>query len=74
MKPVYAAFANQGGGRGGGGGGGNAGPPPAFTAPPVTQKISRLMNAIDGYTEAPTTRQLADLQEASEQLSKGIAE
>ena len=32
------------------------------------------MNAIDGYTEAPTTRQLADLQEASEQLYKGIAE
>jgi hypothetical protein len=75
VKPVYATFANQGGGRGGGGGGGgNAGPPPAFTPPPVTQKIGRLMNAIDGYTEAPTTRQLADLQEASEQLYKGIAE
>jgi hypothetical protein len=32
------------------------------------------MNAIDGYSAAPTTRQLADIEEASAQLQKGIAE
>jgi hypothetical protein len=76
VKPVFATFANQGGGRGGGGGGGGggAGAPPPYTPPPVTQKISRLMNAIDGYTAAPTARQLADIEEASAQLQTGIAE
>ncbi len=72
VKPVYAMFANQGGGRGGGGGG-NAGPPAVYTPPPVTQKINRVMNAIDGYAAAPTARQLADIDEASAQLQKGIA-
>lgn len=40
----------------------------------MTQKINRLMNSIDGYTEAPTARQLADIEEASAQLQKGIAD
>jgi hypothetical protein len=42
--------------------------------PPVTQKIARLTTAIDGYTAAPTTRQMADLAEAQAQLQAGIAE
>jgi hypothetical protein len=32
------------------------------------------MNAIDGYSSAPTSRQMADLAEASAQLQTGIAE
>jgi hypothetical protein len=71
VKAAAAMFENAGGGRGGGGG---AGPPLTYTPPPVTQKIGRLMGAIDGYSDAPTTRQLADIEEASGQLQKGIAE
>src|ERR1035438_7740402 len=37
-----------GGGRGGGGGG--AGPRAAFVPPPVTQKLTRLMGAISGFS------------------------
>jgi hypothetical protein len=40
----------------------------------VTQKIQQLMGQIDGYTAAPTARQLADLQAAQAELQKGIAE
>jgi len=72
VKAAVATFEALGGGRGGGGGG--AGPPLTYTPPPVTQKIARLMGSIDGYSEAPTTRQLADIEEASAQLQKGIAE
>jgi hypothetical protein len=68
VKPVFQTFANQGGNREGGA------PPPPYTPPPVTQKINRLLNAIDGYTSAPTSRQLADIEDASAQLQKGIAE
>ena len=32
------------------------------------------MNAIDGYSSAPTSRQLADIEEASTQLQKGVAD
>jgi hypothetical protein len=73
-----------GGGRGGagaagaaggaGGGGANAGPPPPFTPPPVTQKIGRLLGSIDGYTAAPTKRQLADIDEVAAELKKETAE
>ncbi|MGA3239557.1 MAG: hypothetical protein ABSG03_25045 [Bryobacteraceae bacterium] len=70
---VAAAVFVAAGGRGGRGGGG-AGAAPAFVPPPVTQKIQRLMGQIDGYTEAPTARQLADLQAAQAELQKGIAE
>jgi hypothetical protein len=70
VKPAFATFeAPAGGGRGGG-----AGPGGPFVPPPVTQKISRLANAIDGYTAAPTSRQMADLAEAQAQLQAGIAE
>jgi photosystem II stability/assembly factor-like uncharacterized protein len=67
VKPALATFEAPGGGGGRGGGG-------PFVPPPVTQKISRLMNALDGYSAPPTTRQMADLKEASAQLESGIAE
>ena len=51
-----------------GGGGGFGGP---FVPPPVTQKIARLMTTIDGYSAAPTSRQMADLAEAAAQLQAG---
>jgi hypothetical protein len=73
VKPVAAVFENAaGGGRGGAGGGAGAAPP--YTPPPVVQKIARLMGAIDGYTAAPTSRQLADIDEAKAQLQKGVAD
>ena len=71
VKKAAAVFENAGG-RGGRGGGGSAGPPPPFTAPPVTQKITRLMGVIDGYSAAPTSRQMADIEAASAELKKGI--
>ena len=71
-KKVSTTFEAQGGGRGFGGGGGNAGPPQAFTPPPVTQKIQRLIGTIDGYSAAPTTRQLADIDDCTAQLKKGL--
>ena len=75
VKAAAATFEAPGGGRGGrGGAGGGAGPPPPYTPPPVTQKLSRLMGTIDGYSAAPTSRQMADIEEASQQLQKGIAE
>jgi hypothetical protein len=76
VKAAAAVFVAAGGGRGGrgGGGGGGAGAAPAFVPPPVTQKIQRLMGQIDGYTEAPTARQLADLKAAQAELQKGVAE
>jgi photosystem II stability/assembly factor-like uncharacterized protein len=70
-KKTAAMFEQQGGGRGAGGG---AGAPPPYTPPPVTQKIQRLMFSIDGYSAAPTTRQMADLQDAAAQLKTGIAQ
>lgn len=73
VKTAAAAFESQGGGRGGAGGG-SAGPPPPYTPPPVTQKIARLMGGIDGYSAPPTSRQTADIEEASAQLQKGLAE
>ncbi len=72
VKPALATFENPaGGGRGGGGGAPPGGP---FVPPPVTQKIGRLMQSIDGYSAAPTSRQMSDLAEASAQLQTGIAE
>jgi photosystem II stability/assembly factor-like uncharacterized protein len=51
---------------------GGAGPPLAYTPPPVNQKIGRLMGAIDGYSAAPTARQLADVQDASVELEPAL--
>src|SRR5437899_3989489 len=33
---------------------GNAGPPLAYTPPPFSQRVNRLMGAIEGYSAAPT--------------------
>jgi photosystem II stability/assembly factor-like uncharacterized protein len=64
VKPALAIFeAPAGGGRGGGG---------PFVPPPVTQKIARLMTTIDGYSAAPTVRQMADIAEATTQLQAGV--
>ena len=60
------------GGRGGGGGG--AGARPDFVPPPVPQKLTRLMALIGGFSGPPTSRQLADIDEASADLQKGTAE
>jgi len=72
-KKAAATFESPGGGRGGRGGGG-AGPPPAYTPPPVTQKITRLLFSIDGYSAAPTARQTADIEACSAELKKGTDE
>jgi photosystem II stability/assembly factor-like uncharacterized protein len=70
VKPALATFESPaGGGRGGG-----AGPGGLFVPPPVTQKIARLMQAIDGYTAAPTSRQMSDLAEATAQLQAGLVQ
>ena len=71
IKAVLGTFESAGGGRGGGGG---AGAPPPYTPPPVNQKISRLMGAIDNYSGPPTSRQLADIDECTAQLQKGLEE
>ena len=71
---VFEAAGGGRGGRGGGGGGGAAGPPAGYTPPPVTQKISRLMNLIDSYSSAPTAKQMQDLQEAQAELKSGVTE
>jgi hypothetical protein len=70
VKPVFLTIDAPGGGRGGGG----AGPGGPFVPPPVTQKLARLANAIDGYSSAPTSRQAADIEEARTELQKGIAD
>jgi len=70
VKVAAAVFENAGGGRGGGG----AGAAPPFTPPPVTQKINRLMGSIDGYSSAPTSRQMSDIEQCSAELKAGLAE
>jgi hypothetical protein len=69
-KTVADRFEAQGGGRGGGGG---AGSPPPYTPPPVTQKIARLLGALDSYSGAPTAFQLTETQDAAAQLQKDVA-
>ncbi len=75
LKTAAAVFEAAGGGRGGrgGGGGGSAGPPSGYTAPPVVQKIQRLMAAIDAYSSAPTASQMRELQEAQAELKGGVS-
>jgi hypothetical protein len=55
------------------GGLGFAGPPLTFTPPPVNQKIGRLMGAIDGYSAAPTDRQMSDIEQISSELTPALA-
>jgi photosystem II stability/assembly factor-like uncharacterized protein len=71
VKKTAAMFEQAGGGRGAGG---SAGPPPPYTPPPVTQKIQRLMFSIDGYSAAPTARQMSDLQAAETELQSGLSQ
>ncbi len=52
---------------------GSAGPPLKFTPPPVNQKITRLMFSIDGYSGAPTARQMQDVEQAEAELRQGLA-
>lgn len=72
-KVNAAASTFQAAGGGGRGGGGGAGARAAYTPPPVTQKLTRLMGTISGYSAAPTSRQLADIEEAAADLKKGTA-
>jgi hypothetical protein len=72
LKTAAALFENQN--AGGRGAGGSAGPPPPYTPPPVPQKIARLMGSIDSYSAAPTSRQMSDIDAASAELQKGMAE
>jgi len=60
---------------------GNAGPPLAYTPPPFSQRVNRLMGAIEGYSAAPTSQQAEELGavsrllgEASERLRKLVDE
>jgi photosystem II stability/assembly factor-like uncharacterized protein len=71
VKKAAARFEQAGGGRGAGG---TAGPPPPYTPPPVTTKLARLTAAIDNYSAAPTSRQMAEIDEAAAQLKAGTAE
>ncbi len=68
-KTVADRFEAPAGGRGGGG----AAPPP-YAPPSVTQKIARLLGALDSYTGPPTSRQLAEAEDATAQLQKDVAE
>ena len=72
MKTAAATFETVGGG-GRGGGGGSAGARPAFTPPTVTAKFQRLLTSIDAWSGPPTSRQLADIDEATAELKKGTA-
>jgi photosystem II stability/assembly factor-like uncharacterized protein len=40
---------------------GNAGPPLTYTPPPLPQRVGQLMSAIEEYTAAPTSQQMAEL-------------
>jgi hypothetical protein len=68
VKKVVARLEAPAGGRGG------AGAPPPYTAPAVPTKLGRLMAAIDNYSAAPTSRQLAEIEEAAAQLKTATAE
>jgi hypothetical protein len=53
---------------------GAAGAPLVYTLPTVNSKIGRLMSSIDGYTGAPTPRQMTDIDNCSAQLQQAVAE
>ena len=53
---------------------GGAGPPVRYVPPPISQKIGRLMGAIDGFDGPPTARQLADIDSASTDLQAALVE
>src|SRR5437899_12720258 len=49
---------------------GNAGPPLAYTPPPFSQRVNRLMGAIEGYSAAPTSQQAEELGTVSRLLGE----
>jgi photosystem II stability/assembly factor-like uncharacterized protein len=69
VKKMVARLEAPAGGRGGG-----AGAPPPYTPPAVPTKLARLMGAIDSYSAAPTSRQVAEIDEAAGQLKTVTAE
>lgn len=75
VKAAAVTFGQAGGPGGGfGGGGGGAGPPLTYTPPTVVQKITRLLGSIDSYSAAPTSRQMADIDQCTAQLRGGMTE
>jgi len=52
---------------------GAAGSRGPYVPPPVNQKITRLMGGIDGFSGPPTARQLAEVEEAAQQLQQASA-
>jgi hypothetical protein len=52
---------------------GAAGSRGPYVAPPVNQKITRLLGTIEGYGGPPTAKQLADIDECAKQLDPAVA-
>jgi hypothetical protein len=69
VKAVIGTFQPEPGGRGGG-----AGPALRYTPPPVSQRIGRVAGQIDGYSSAPTARQMADIDEAAAEIRDAAAQ
>ena len=53
---------------------GAAGSRGPYTPPPVNQKITRLLFGIDGFSGPPSAKQLAEVDEAAQQLQQASAE
>jgi len=70
VKKVTARLEPPAGGRGGGG----AGAPPPYTPPAVPTKLGRVMQAVDSYSGAPTSKQLAEIDEAAATLKASTTE
>lgn len=51
---------------------GGAGPPPRYIPPPISQRIGRLMGAIDSYSAAPTARQMEDIKQIEAELTPAV--
>jgi photosystem II stability/assembly factor-like uncharacterized protein len=51
---------------------GAAGSRGPYTAPPVNQKITRLLGTIDGFSGAPTSKQMSDIDDCAAQLQKAL--
>ncbi len=49
---------------------GSAGPPLTYTPPPFSQRVGRLMGAIEGYTAAPTSQEAEELETLSRLLGE----
>ena len=49
---------------------GNAGPPLIYTPPPITQRITQLLNGIENYSAAPTAWQLDEIKRLQAMLTE----